>query len=84
MTVSEALILYTRPGCHLCDQAAAMLDELGFDWQPVNIDNDPDLVQQYGLQIPVVCSGRAKKKLLYPFGKEQLSRFMEEIVQESV
>ena len=78
MTVSEALILYTRPGCHLCDQAAAMLEELGFDWRPVNIADDPDLERQYGLQIPVAYSEQAKKKLLYPFGKEQLSRFMEE------
>ena len=79
MTVSDALILYTRPGCHLCELAAGMLDELGFEWLPVNIDDDPKLEQEYGLLIPVVYSAGAKKKLLYPFGREQLSRFMEEL-----
>ena len=79
MTVKHALILYSRPGCHLCDLAAAMLDRLGAKWREVNIEQDAGLGERYGLEIPVVFCGLTKKKLSFPFGEEQLSRFLEEI-----
>ena len=79
MTASGTLTLYTRAGCHLCELAAAMLDELEIDWCPVDIESDEALEERYGLVIPVVRSGATKKELLFPFGKEQLSRFLEEI-----
>jgi len=79
MTVKETLILYSRPGCHLCDLAGAMLDRLEISWREVNIEKDVELEKQYGLEIPVVFYERTKKKLSFPFGEEQLSRFLEEI-----
>ena len=80
MTVKHPLILYSRPGCHLCELAAGMLDRLAIDWQEVNIETDPGLEKCYGLKIPVVFCERTKKKLSFPFGEEQLSRFfLEEI-----
>lgn len=81
MTADTPLVLFTRPGCHLCKLAAGQLAALGRDWREVNIDEDPELEQEYGLVIPVVFSERAKKKLFYPFGEEQLSSFLEEIGQ---
>ena len=79
MTVKHALILYSRPGCHLCDLAAAMLDRLGVIWREVNIETDAGLETRYGLEIPVLYCERTKKKLSYPFGEEQLSRFLGEV-----
>ena len=79
MTVNGGLILYTRPGCHLCDRAAELLDELGCDWRPVDIEGHPELEDRYGLVIPVVYSERTKKELPFPFGIEQLSRYLEEL-----
>ena len=79
MTVSEPLTLYSRPGCHLCDLAASLLDRLEISWREVNIEEDAELEERYGLEIPVVFSERTKKKLSFPFGEEQLSRFLEEI-----
>ena len=32
MTETETLILYTRPGCHLCELAASLLQDLACDW----------------------------------------------------
>ena len=52
------VILYTRPGCHLCDEAKmAMLaarcdDEYTLD--EVNIESDPRLLHSYRYDIPVV------------------------------
>lgn len=79
MTETEKLILYTRPGCHLCELAASLLQNLACDWREVNIEGNPELEKRYGLLIPVVYSERTKKELPFPFGEEQLSRFQEEI-----
>ena len=50
--------IYSRPGCHLCDDAKANIlsarDELDFDIEEVDIDSDPVLREQYGYDIPVV------------------------------
>jgi glutaredoxin len=46
--------LYTRAGCHLCDDAKAVLDRLGVGFDEVDIAGDPELTAEYGDRIPVV------------------------------
>ncbi|HLG16678.1 MAG TPA: glutaredoxin family protein [Blastocatellia bacterium] len=50
--------VYTRPGCHLCDDAKAAILSAGcgeeFELEEVNIDEDRALSERYGLDIPVV------------------------------
>jgi glutaredoxin len=52
------VILYTRPGCHLCDEAklqiAPLLAEVGGRLQEINIDADPELRERYNLDVPVI------------------------------
>ncbi|MGV3608530.1 MAG: glutaredoxin family protein [Planctomycetaceae bacterium] len=48
------VILYTRPGCHLCEDADKLLRKYGLTPQHVNIDTDPELTNRYNLTIPVV------------------------------
>jgi glutaredoxin len=49
--------LYSRSGCHLCDDARAIVEqvcgELGERYVEVSIDDDPDLLRRYGEEIPV-------------------------------
>ena len=49
--------LLTRPGCHLCEDAAAVVEqvcaELGLRWDEVDITADPQLLAEYVDQIPV-------------------------------
>jgi len=56
--------LYTRPGCHLCEDAksaiAPLLQEFGARLSEVNIDEDPELRERYGLDIPVIFIGQHK------------------------
>ncbi len=56
--------LYTRPGCHLCDEAksaiAPLLREFGMALREVSIDADPILRERYGLDVPVIFIGRHK------------------------
>lgn len=56
--------LYTRPGCHLCEEAKAaiapLLREYGAILREVNIDGDPDLKERYGWDVPVIFIGQHK------------------------
>jgi glutaredoxin len=50
--------LYTRPGCHLCDEAksqiAPLLAEFGVRLREVNIDANPELRERYNADVPVI------------------------------
>lgn len=72
MKTEPLLLLFTRDGCHLCERAAELLNELGLSWRAVDIESDPGLEARYGLTIPVVRCEHTKKELCYPFGKAQL------------
>lgn len=51
------VVLYTKPGCHLCDDArvvvTAVCDELGEHFDEVDISASEDLMRSFGEQIPV-------------------------------
>ena len=52
------VVLYTRPGCHLCDEAKQAMKNAGCDeeytLQEVNIEEDRELLNKYGVDIPVI------------------------------
>ena len=52
------VVLYSRPGCHLCDAARdVILAERGradFTFEEVDIEGSDDLLKEYGVRIPVV------------------------------
>ncbi|SFK34454.1 glutaredoxin family protein [Geodermatophilus ruber] len=52
------LQLITRQGCHLCEEAAAVLGPIaaqaGLTPVPVDVDADPDLQAEFGDRVPVV------------------------------
>lgn len=56
--------LYSRPGCHLCEEAKAaiapLLREFSAVLREVNIDGDAILKERYGWDIPVVFIGTHK------------------------
>jgi glutaredoxin len=51
--------LYTRAGCHLCEQAERVLREqraaTPFRLELVDVDRDPELARRYGVRVPVVA-----------------------------
>jgi glutaredoxin len=56
--------LYTRPGCHLCNEAKAaiapLLREFGAVLHEVNVDEDMVLKERYGWDVPVIFIGQRK------------------------
>ena len=55
------LTLYSKPGCHLCEQAEAELGRLAARYphrlQTIDITQDPLLLERYGERIPVLVVG---------------------------
>lgn len=51
--------LYSRPGCHLCDDARAVIlavrEQHGFAFEEIDITTDDVLLRDYGIRIPVVA-----------------------------
>ena len=56
--VRPQLVLYSKPGCHLCDEMKHVLHRVRartpFALSEVDISTDPDLLARYGLEIPVL------------------------------
>lgn len=56
--MESRVILYSRQGCHLCEQArdvvAKACDEAGEQWHEVDVDADETLKGRYGDFVPVV------------------------------
>ena len=48
------LVLVTRQGCHLCDDALALLRELGQEPELADVDQDDRLHDLYDWRVPVV------------------------------
>lgn len=49
-----AVQLVTRRGCHLCDEALALLRELAVEPEQRDVDADPELFRLYDFRVPVV------------------------------
>lgn len=58
---TREIVLYTRSGCHLCEDAEAILAQFGLRPRKVDIDGDPELTARHGTCVPVVeIDGRVR------------------------
>lgn len=52
------VVFYTKPGCHLCEDALREIVRAGcagqFTFEEIDILSDPELLRRYGTEIPVV------------------------------
>jgi glutaredoxin len=68
------IVVYSRPECHLCEQAMrelrALQAELGFVLSERDIDRDPALQRAYFERIPVIALD----------GEELFDHFLDEAV----
>ena len=78
MTVDDPslpeVVLYTRAGCHLCEEAKDQIHQLQmkakFVYREVDIDFDPELRQRYNDEVPVVFI-QGKKAFKYRIDPRQ-------------
>lgn len=77
-----SLVLYGTLGCHLCDVAEAILlrvlTESPVDVYLQDIADDPVLVEQYGVRIPVIYNEDNGQQLEWPFDEIQLQRWLQQ------
>jgi hypothetical protein len=77
-----AFTIYSRPGCHLCDEMKAVVERVAVSATPpatvaiIDISSDPDLESRYGLEIPVLLVN-GKKAAKYRVNEQQLRRMLE-------
>jgi glutaredoxin len=73
--------MYTRPGCHLCEEAKAriapLLRRAGATLHEINIDADAVLRERYDFDVPVILL-RTRKVAKHRVDVEQFSRQLEE------
>lgn len=59
MTVKAHVVVYSRPGCHLCEEAKASIEavrrRVEFTIEEVNIESNPELLARYQYDIPVIA-----------------------------
>jgi glutaredoxin len=76
-----ALTIYSRPGCHLCDDMKAVVHRvaqtsgLAIAIDEIDISTDPDLEARYGVEIPVLMVN-GKKVAKYRVTEEELTRVL--------
>lgn len=55
--MTARVLLLGRPGCHLCDEARAVIErvaaDVGVSWEEQSVDDDIDLLARYADQVPV-------------------------------
>jgi len=58
MPESIRIEIYSRPGCHLCEEAKAVIEPFASRYslqlKVTNVDDDPGLRESYGTEIPVI------------------------------
>jgi glutaredoxin len=73
------LTIYSRPGCHLCDEmktvVARVAQTIPLSLDEIDISTDPELEALYGLEIPVLMV-EGKKAAKYRIAEEELLKVL--------
>lgn len=68
-------ILFGTEGCHLCEEAEAVLVEANVVYQLEDIMDDNEWQEKFGLLIPVLWQVESQKQLNWPFDSEKVKNF---------
>ena len=74
-----SLTIYSRPGCHLCDEMKAVIERVGrsvpLTVDEIDISRDAELDERYRLEVPVLMVN-GKKAAKYRITEEELTRIL--------
>jgi hypothetical protein len=74
-----AVTIYSRDGCHLCEQMKAVVEQVGrsvaLTLEEIDISTDPALEASYGSDIPVLLVG-GRKAAKYRVTEAELRRIL--------
>ncbi len=81
----SSILLYTTAGCHLCEAAKTvlwpLLTEFGLRLEEVDIADSDELIERYGIRIPVIAFEHSVTELAWPFSAEQAWVFINDYRQ---
>ena len=76
------LTFYTTGGCHLCEDAMLLLQQLLAEYprqyqiEIIDISQSDELIEKYGIQIPVLLRSDLAKDLGWPFDYQMLRDYV--------
>lgn len=71
-------LLYVTEDCKLCDHAVDVLAQARApDFECIDIDGDADLVERYGVRVPVLHDVAGNRDLGWPFDARDVVRFLQ-------
>jgi hypothetical protein len=75
----KPVYLYSTPGCHLCEMAreivSPLLNNYSLRLEEVDIAESDELIERYGVRIPVLKSPQHIDELGWPFDSMQVDNF---------
>ncbi len=73
---------YTTVGCHLCEDAHLLIDQFvkqgSVIVEMIDIADSDELIDSYGIRIPVIQRLDTEKELGWPFDESELADFLVE------
>jgi glutaredoxin len=76
--------LYSTPGCHLCEMAKdiifPLLDHYALYLEEIDIAESDELIERYGVRIPVLKFPDRADDLGWPFDAAQIQSFLDKTV----
>lgn len=76
----KTLVLYGTLGCHLCEQALAMIAPLvinEYNLVEVDISDSDELMARYDIRIPVVVMQESEAEIGWPFDTNRFLSFLQ-------
>ena len=77
-----SLELFGTAGCHLCEEAEALLqlaiarESREFTLKTIDVADDAAWLDRYGVRIPVLRNSDNGAELGWPFGPDELRKFL--------
>jgi hypothetical protein len=80
----KTVYLYSTPGCHLCEIAweilVPLVSYLPLRLEEIDIAESDELIEQYGIRIPVLKFNDYADELGWPFDSAQAAIFLQKYV----
>ena len=73
---ASTLVLYMTSGCHLCEQAEALVRQQTAWVSAIEIVDDVELLERYGVRIPVLRRLDTGNDLDWPFDAAGVQRLL--------
>ena len=74
-----SLLLFGTQGCHLCEQAQALLSQLAIPVEIIDIANETQWQTEFAVLIPVLFHSTSKRYINWPFDSKAIFSFIQSL-----